>query len=413
MKQAEMTSEQRGTSAEPLRLAQRLLAAPHELENQAQLLEEIAAAFGAGSAGLAAGPNWQPLWRHESPGKSSIHDDAMWPWHSAEVRSQLRGCRTAREYVVAHRFAVLAVWGRSESADGWILWVERDEPGTWNADDAAALGVIATCLVRAASADPAAPSWERQLESLARRHRLDELAHVIRKLAHDFGNVLTSVLGFAELTQALVPPSPAAQRYLTELHKSATSGAAWTEQLRQFARCDLAASGFTDLTQISRECYSLPQESGKRLSLSWSLPPGLPKVAMDGKALTQVLQALLQNAVEASGREGAIRISAQVRELPPAECLDYLGRVRPGRVMEITVQDNGEGIREGARARLFHDLFFTSRARKRGMGLAIVYGLVAAHGGGIRIDPQQQGGATVRLALPVLPEGDVCGHCQR
>jgi signal transduction histidine kinase len=121
----------------------------------------------------------------------------------------------------------------------------------------------------------------------------------------------------------------------------------------------------------------------------------------------------LQNAVEASGREGAIRVSAQVRELAPAECLDYLGRLSPGRVMEIAVEDHGEGIRDAVRARLYHDLFYTSRARKRGMGLAIVYGLVAAHGGGIKIDPQQQGGAMVRLALPVLPEGDVCGHCQR
>jgi signal transduction histidine kinase len=121
----------------------------------------------------------------------------------------------------------------------------------------------------------------------------------------------------------------------------------------------------------------------------------------------------LLNAAEASGREGAIRTSALVRDLNPADCLDFLGRVKPGRVVELAVEDGGEGICDALGRRLFRDLFFTTRTRKRGMGLAICYGLLSAHRGGIRFDTPPHGGTVVRIVLPVCSEGDFRGQCNR
>jgi len=400
-------------SARALQLAGRIIAKPEALDSHEGLLTQIAEAFDASGAGLAAGPNWQPLWRHVTPGRSNTKVEAAWPWSLPQTAAELRNSRVARSYAIGERFGVLAAWGQHETADGWILWVERDSPRPWEGWTPEALGVVAACMARAASAEPGAPSWAAQLECLARRQRLDEIAQVVRKLAHDFGNVLTSILGFAELSRALVPAGSPVQRYQAELHKAATAGASWTQQLQQFARNDTAPGGSANVSQLLRDMYALPQPTGKHLSFDWSVPANLPRVAIDTDSLSLVMHALLHNAAEASGREGTIRTTAQARELGAASCLDYLGRLNPGRVVELSVQDSGEGIGDGVRRRLFRDLFLTTRARKRGMGLAIAYGLVAAHNGGIKLETHTHGGTTVRIVLPVSPEGDSCGQCNR
>jgi signal transduction histidine kinase len=413
MKQAQSVSGYSGSSASAYRLLERLMATPHEIASPEQLLTELAHAFAASGAGFAAGPSWHPLWHVANKGQTATPEGTPWPWQSPEVQTKLRNCHTACSFSMTEQCTVLAACGSPEQGDDWVIWVERDEPRPWNNDAAVALGMVAACIARAASVEPNAPSWALQLGTLRRRHQLDETAQLVRKLAHDFGNVLTSVLGFAELGAALVPATSPVQRYLSELQKAARTGADWTDQLRQFARAEAMTSGMARIADTVRDPYCLPQVNATDLSFTWDLPMDLPAVAIDARALGSIIRALLLNAAEASGPRGTINTRARVRELAPAECLEYLGRVRPGRVVEVVVHDQGEGLREAVRRRLFREPFFTTRSRKRGMGLAIAYGTLAAHQGGIRIESPEHAGTSVRFVLPASTEGDIRGLCNR
>jgi C4-dicarboxylate-specific signal transduction histidine kinase len=96
-------------------------------------------------------------------------------------------------------------------------------------------------------------------------------------------------------------------------------------------------------------------------------------------------------------------VTARSVELSPTESREYLGNVKAGPHVELTVQDMGAGIKPEVRARLFVEPFYTTKVRHRGLGLAIVYRVLYAHGGGIRIDAPvaPETGTVVRVVFPL------------
>ncbi len=77
------------------------------------------------------------------------------------------------------------------------------------------------------------------------------------------------------------------------------------------------------------------------------------------------------------------------------------GDVRPGDTSEITVADTGSGLTPEAQRQLFLEPFFSTKPRKRGFGLAIAYGILTAHRGGLELLPRPESGTIARVVLPV------------
>jgi K+-sensing histidine kinase KdpD len=123
---------------------------------------------------------------------------------------------------------------------------------------------------------------------------------------------------------------------------------------------------------------------------------GLPLADVDYLLVEQVLSNLLENAARYTPPGTAVLVRAVA--VPAAD----------GEVVEVAVVDHGPGVAEGERERIF-DEFYRPRAEGRGpvgtgMGLAIVKGIVEAHGGRIWVEETPGGGATFALRLPVAPE---------
>src|SRR5207249_3009648 len=100
---------------------------------------------------------------------------------------------------------------------GWLLWLEDPQRTAWDETAVADLTLVGLTLVRRLVGEPT-PRWSAQLERAARQQALEQVAVVVRRLAHDFGNVLTGILGFCELS--LAQPMPASSHlhaYLTEV----------------------------------------------------------------------------------------------------------------------------------------------------------------------------------------------------
>lgn len=116
------------------------------------------------------------------------------------------------------------------------------------------------------------------------------------------------------------------------------------------------------------------------------VPEDLPLVVADAGQLTQVFENLARNAVQAMGDRGCLRLQARTAD----------GRVH------VLVEDDGPGIPDEDRARIFEPLF-TTKAKGMGLGLALSKRIVEAYAGEIRIDSVPGEGTTVRVALPAAP----------
>src|SRR5262249_33425328 len=135
--------------------------------------------------------------------------------------------------------------------------------------------------------------------------------------------------------------------------------------------------------------------------LRLDFPDNLPPVTLPPNALADLLGPLLDNAWEASDPKGRVTVTARLVRLSAADCLALWGSPRSGPQVRLEISDAGSGLSAAARAKLFHEPFFTDKPRHRGLGLATVYGVLTSHRGGFRLLAGSPGGVTVRVYLPV------------
>jgi signal transduction histidine kinase/CheY-like chemotaxis protein len=345
------------------------------------LAADLAVAFDASAAGLASLDGGGAVVRVRTG--SAAGDSPRRPWDDdPDLPDRARAAPVALCVARPGGGSLLLTVAATRGEAGWLVWVEDPNRPEWEPPLPAALALVGQALARRMAPEGSRPRWAEQLERMARQQRLEGAAGVARRLAHDFGNILTGILGFSELslTQSVTPDS-ALHRYLMEVYRGAQAGAAFTAVLRdEEVRVRL-----------------LWGESPFRLAV----PEDLPPLGIDADHLRQVLATLLDNARDAAGPSGTVLCSARLTRLTADDCLDYYGDPRPGEHIEIVVADDGPGLAPEVRRRLFAEPFFSTKPRRRGLGLATAYGIVHAHHGGILLSPGPQGGTRAQVTLPV------------
>jgi CheY-like chemotaxis protein len=236
---------------------------------------------------------------------------------------------------------------------------------------------------------------------LARRRQpqFEEAAAVARRIAHDYGNILTGILGFSELAQAQVPQGTTAAAYLDEVRRSAQQGERLTDRLRLFARRGWSRTEPACLAAVVADEVRRLRTQFPAVRPEVVLPAGLPALAIDAEPLRHLLAQLLDNAADAVAGRGPIRLSARAVALDADECLDLFGAAVPGPYVEVAVEDGGCGLSSEARERLLVEPFFTTKPRQRGYGLAVAYRILAAHRGALAVVPADPG-TIARAYLP-------------
>ncbi len=295
---------------------------------------------------------------------------------------------------------------RAHAHCGWMLWLEADgERPPWNDAEAAALTLAGQALGRLLEAAEPRSRWAEQLEQAERQKDLEAAARVASRLAHDFGNVLTGVIGFCDLSLALKAPAESQMsRYLRELQRCAQNGAELTNLLRLFCRRHAGGVPSCQTASVITEEAARQTPSGGFFSVRTAFGDGLPQAAIDAGQLRLVLAALLENARDAMQNAGAVSVSSRAVELGADDCLGLYGDARPGSYIEIAVTDSGPGLSADVAKRLFAELFFTNKPRRRGFGLAVAYGVLHAHRGGLRLRPGAGGGTIAEIYLPVASQ---------
>lgn len=228
-----------------------------------------------------------------------------------------------------------------------------------------------------------------------RQQRESAWGEVARRLAHEIKNPLTPIQLAAERIR---------HRYLSRLgpddgqvlDRATTTIVAQVDALKsmvnafsEYARAPRLSPQQQALAPIVLEVVELYRGEQQRMTIEVALPPQLPPLRVDSGRLRQMLHNLLKNASEAAGDSD---LQVQI----DADVISEGSRA----FVELRVADNGPGIAESVRERLFEP-YVTSKAKGSGLGLAIVKRIVEEHGGQIRAENGADGGAVFRLRLPL------------
>lgn len=254
----------------------------------------------------------------------------------------------------------------------------------------------------------AALERERQRELAEFAHKLESLAAMSGALAHDFNNTLMAIAGEAALALADAAPGSDLALGLERVVVATESAASLTRQLLAYAgraRFDVRERDLAALLRDNEE--ALRASLGRRATLTLDVPEGGPPAAVDAAQIQQALTGLVRNAVEAAdGGAVGVRVSVEAVDVDPGLAAELLppGTVAPGAYARLAVADDGPGMDEATRRRIF-DPFFSTKARGRGLGLAALLGVVGGHRGGVRVLSEPRAGARFELYLPLAGAG--------
>jgi PAS domain S-box-containing protein len=313
------------------------------------------------------------------------------PGATAALSSKLSG---AAEQTV-HEVTLIAKDGRRIRVENSSRLIVRD--GT----PVGAQGIARDMTARKAAEGARQERFEleRQLQEARRAESLVGLAGGI---AHEFNNLLVGILGNAGLALMELPDSSPARETIEEMEAAARRAATLAQQMLAYSGRGRFVLEPLDLAAVAARATEpldllLPRGAALRLSL----PADLPPINGDAAQIRQVVVELVTNAIEAlAGAPGEVCVRAEVVQADSsvfARC--HMSPSLPaGQYVKLEVRDSGGGIDAEVRGRMFEP-FVSTKPNRRGLGLAVVLGIVRGHRGALLVESAPGGGSTFSVFL--------------
>ena len=243
-----------------------------------------------------------------------------------------------------------------------------------------------------------------RLESqLLQSQKMQALGQLAGGVAHDFNNILTSILLQLGTLRDEVGDQPDVATSIEEVDHAARRASALTQQLLMFSRRQAPDLRRVDLNGVVHDFSRMLQRLlGEQYTLDCAPGSAPASVQGDRGMLEQVLMNLVLNARDAMKPGGRIQVRTRCRRITAADLPAHTPtQMTPGRYVELSVADSGCGIPSEMQNRVFEPFFTTKPAGSgTGLGLATVYGIVAQHGGWLEFTSQPERGTTFRVLLP-------------
>ena len=246
---------------------------------------------------------------------------------------------------------------------------------------------------------------QRQLEyQVQRAQKLESLGVLAGGIAHDFNNLLTGILGNVSLILQGEELPQRTSLLMQRIESAAKRAAELTRQMLAYAGQGALEARLIDMAALIREASPLLHASiTKRAEFLVDCPDKLPPVVGDVAQLRQVVMNMVINASESLGEFGGrIEVHAGTRYLGPEDFTSYLfsDEPWPGEYVYVAVTDSGCGIEQEELSRIF-DPFYSTKFTGRGLGLAVVVGIVRRHKGALQVESHVGEGSTFSILLPV------------
>ena len=233
---------------------------------------------------------------------------------------------------------------------------------------------------------------KRKIESeLARGQKLEALGLLAGGIAHDFNNLLTVLLGSLSLLGMGRKVSERTARHLADAENAVLRARDLTQQLLTFSRGGAPVRKAGSISEVIRDSASFVT-SGSKVRCDIDLPADLWVVDIDAGQMSQVVNNLLINAIQAMPDGGTVRIVGRNTRTPSPS-------LPAGKYIAIDVIDQGVGIPQQHQSRVF-DPYFSTKQEGRGLGLASAYSIAKQHEGLLTVESQLGEGTVFSLYLP-------------
>jgi PAS domain S-box-containing protein len=233
---------------------------------------------------------------------------------------------------------------------------------------------------------------EEQNREIQKIHKLESIGVLAGGIAHDFNNILGAVLGNLSLLR-MYNPDEKISKIVTKAENAVARAKELTSQLLTFSKGGAPIKKSTLLNDIIRDS-ALFTLHGTKVDIQFSLDSNLRPGLVDGGQISQVVQNLVINAVQAMSQGGTITLSSENVNIANDEL-----PLQEGPYIKLTVTDTGPGISLEHLDKIF-DPFFTTKPEGNGLGLATSYNIIKNHGGYITLETGNDG-TSFYIYLPV------------
>jgi PAS domain S-box-containing protein len=244
-------------------------------------------------------------------------------------------------------------------------------------------------------------------QQLVQAQKMEAVGRLAGGLAHDFNNMLQTILGYSEMLQLQLEDDSAAHEHVEQIRKAGLRSADLTRQMLGFARRQTIAPRELDLNDTVPEMLKMLERLiEEQIDILWRPCQGDCPVLIDPSQMDQLLANLVVNARDAIPGVGKITIETGHATFDEEYCSHHPG-FQPGDFEMLAVSDDGEGMDRQTLDRAFEPFFTTkSKDQGTGLGLATVYGIVKQNEGFINIYSEPGEGTTVRIYLPRQGEAE-------
>ncbi len=292
---------------------------------------------------------------------------------------------------------------------GVLEVINKEDDTAFNEDDVLLLSIFA---YQAAIAIEHARLYEELKErleeekliqrKLAESEKFQALGQMASGVAHDFNNILTAIMGYAEVAKYDLPGDAPAKQSMDQIMQASHRAKDLVNQILAFSRQSEQERVPVEGQHLVREVLNLLRASlPTTIEIRQNIKTPSGTILADPTQIHQIIMNLCTNAHHAMWEKGGIlEVKVSPVELDSDDVEDY-EELEAGSFLNITVRDTGHGMDKGVMEKIF-DPYFTTKEKGvgTGMGLAVVHGIVKSHGGGIKVSSQVGKGTTVIILLP-------------
>lgn len=234
----------------------------------------------------------------------------------------------------------------------------------------------------------------KRAEELIEAQRFESLDILAARVAHDFNNNLTAILGNVSLARMYNDPDKSFEK-LMAAEREIMHAKELAQQLLTFSRDGGPIKKTVYVRELLRDSATFASR-GSNARCEFSIPYGLWPVEIDEGQIRQVIGNMIINADQAMPKGGIIRLRAEnavIENAPP---------LKDGKHIRISIEDQGIGVHEENLQNIFK-LHFTTKQKGSGLGLATSKIIIEKHGGHIRVESRIGVGTIFHIYIPACP----------
>ena len=243
----------------------------------------------------------------------------------------------------------------------------------------------------------------RQMQNrLARSEKFQALGQMASGVAHDFNNILSAIMGYAEMAQYDIPEKNRARQSIEQVLKASNRAEDLVKQILTFSRQSEQERKPMQLHYIVKEALKLIRASlPTTIDIRQNISTNGTTILADPTQIHQILMNLATNAHHAMREKGGVlEVALAPVELDSNEVAAYPD-LKPGSYLKLSMSDTGPGMDLSTKERIF-DPYFTTKEKGvgTGMGLSVVHGIVKGHDGAIAVFSEPGKGTTFHVLFP-------------